>query len=378
MLFRTGKNNELTERLSARLRRNWRRGMMLLIALLPMLLGITCKKEPTEPYTPPVEQPPKRDYVWTMDTLTQYGNSYTYRSMYVVSDSDIYVCGLNSWGEGAIDHYNGQKWAPVLSLNTRYGGPLDDSYNLSTIAGTDKNNIYIVGGRYIYQGTTTAFEGFIGHYDGIKWSRIYLGGPLLNRIYIRSKNEIYFGGDSGRVINYDGVTFNVMQLDSKLEATGIGGNNSYIYLGAASYVNTLWDSVYLYRYDGNGWSWFAAQAVTELNSNAKFGFRKSYHSPDGKFYNVGYGIFSLVEDVITNEYKTSHSLIGINGSSSNNILVVGADQRILHWNGINWGNIYTPTIDGTWSINFYDVWTNGKVIFIIGNDSYRSYFFKGK
>jgi hypothetical protein len=298
--------------------------------------------------------------------------------MYVVSDSDVYVCGLNSWGEGAIDHYNGHTWAPVLSLNTRYGGPLDDSYNLSTIEGTDKNDIYIVGVRYIYQGTTRAFEGFIGHYDGIKWSRIYLGGPSLNRIYVRSKNEIYFGGDSGRVIKYNGVTFSVMQLDPKLRMTGIGGNNSHVYFGAGSYVNTLWDSVYLYRYDGITFNRFAAQSVIEQNNNANFGFGGSYHSPDDKFYNVGYGIFSIIGDNIACEYKTTDYLISINGSASNNIVVVGLNQRILHWNGINWGKIYTPTIDGTWSINFFDVWTNGKVIFIIGNDSYRSYFFKGK
>jgi hypothetical protein len=87
--------------------------ILLSSILVYSLLHIGCEDDP--PPKPPNTPKPKRDFVWTIDTLEYPGSYQTLMyDIWVDSPSNAYVVGYNdNGGFGTMYHFNGTRWNHV-------------------------------------------------------------------------------------------------------------------------------------------------------------------------------------------------------------------------------------------------------------------------
>ena len=196
---------------------------VIILALVLGFLLFSCKS-PTGPAadnTPPG----RRDYVWTVDTLK---TTNVLHSITGTSPNDIWVVGGggidykeiwhydgNEWNvndshfttpncvfsiskdnvwlggnDGNIFHYNGYTW------NKNFTFQLDNSnsIDINDIWGVSATDIYAVGSVFI--GNNPKPGSFVLHYNGEKWSKIYVSQPGLYFYRVREvNNAVYFFGE---------------------------------------------------------------------------------------------------------------------------------------------------------------------------------------
>ncbi len=108
-----------------------------------LLLVLSCNDNPV---SPPNDQPGRRDYVWTVDTIN-YPNSIT--RIWGSSPSDVWAVGPGGDLYKTIWHFDGEKWSTDNTF--RRISPY-------SIYGFSPNDIYIGSGL-----------GIISHFDGNQW-----------------------------------------------------------------------------------------------------------------------------------------------------------------------------------------------------------------
>ena len=120
--------------------------LIALLFFVLMLFTTSCKRSPTEPPGKPEENitPGRRDYIWSLDTITTDPFVNPYR-MWGGASNDLWMVS----GNGYVFHYNGTSWKEIkgLYLNTVYGNNTKDIWGASN-------------GR----------EAKLWHYDGVNWT----------------------------------------------------------------------------------------------------------------------------------------------------------------------------------------------------------------
>jgi len=149
------------------------------------------------------------------------------RAVWGSSKNDVFAAG----NAGVIQHYDGTTWTTMDS------GMSDDQ--IFGIWGTGPDNVYAV----------TRYSSAILHYDGDNWSTDFIAGesfPSLRAISVTGPNNIFAGGDSGKMIHYDGTEW-------KEQNTGFTDRVFGLYCAAEDdvFAATEWGKIY--RYDGSVW-----------------------------------------------------------------------------------------------------------------------------
>ena len=172
---------------------------IILISLL-LLFVLSCNNNPV---TPPEDQSGRRDYVWTIDTISSFD---IISRLWGSSPTDLWAITSSNPYE-SIYHFDGTKWTT------------DGIFRLwapSSIYGFNSKNIYIGGQR-----------GKIYKYDGNNWSEI----ASLEK---DGHSDIVFSNMWGESI-FD-LTYNLFATGAYPEKNGYL-NNSVI----AHYVNNKWE-----------------------------------------------------------------------------------------------------------------------------------------
>ncbi|MBX2977492.1 MAG: hypothetical protein KF721_15305 [Ignavibacteriaceae bacterium] len=144
---------------------------LLVLLLLPLLFtAVSCNK-PTEPNenTPPG----RRDYVWSVDTL--YSPNNILREIWGATPTDIWLAGPGGiTNYDGLWHFDGIKWKPyekqILGLSP------------NCIFGLSQNNIWLGGN-----------DGKIWHFNGVNWYQTNMRFDNANiwDIYGKSINDLY-------------------------------------------------------------------------------------------------------------------------------------------------------------------------------------------
>jgi hypothetical protein len=190
--------------------------------------------------------PGRRDYTWTTDTLKipftsifdMWGDAadnvwavgpggdldktiYRYDGSKWSTDGIsraiapmcVYGFGKNDiWAGGnfgSLWHYNGSTWTKKYQISI---AGYDNYIIISDIYGDSPNDIYAIG--YTYKNDEG--KGFIYHYDGLYWSRVYLADYTSQFLRIgrgKSENSNYYifyattNSDSCSIAEFDGKSF---------------------------------------------------------------------------------------------------------------------------------------------------------------------------
>ncbi len=129
-----------------------RKILLLLIAGI-LLTFNSCKKNPI---TPPEDQPGRRDYTWTVDTVVSPMN-YPYKTLYRLlgsSPTDVWAIAAGGDAAANIFHFDGTSW---VSSADRYEGKYIIPRAPYSIYGLGPNDVYIgceAGRIYHYDGSS--------------------------------------------------------------------------------------------------------------------------------------------------------------------------------------------------------------------------------
>jgi hypothetical protein len=232
-------------------------------------------------------------------TAMNSGTTKTIWGVWGTSATNVYAVGgtQSSSTDGFILHYDGTDWAKIF----------DSGDVLYEIYGSSENNIYAVGGGGSYPGNAVIF-----HYDGISWTKIYTGTNSFRCLWVSSEGKVYAGHVFGGIRYYDGTTWHESS----------GGSNIYGIWGSA------WNDVYavghetIMHYDGNQWSYLSV--------------------PGDKH--------------------------GVWGSSATDVFIVGYSGYIYHYAGSSWSPMVSGTIEmiprawGSAGNNVFGVLSNGNIL----------------
>lgn len=125
------------------------------------------------------------------------------------SSDDVYAVG----GSGEVVHYDGHTWEVVFS-ETGFGFLYD-------IWGNSAEDVFAVGGEMWLDGTRM---GWIRHFDGNEWSTQRIDEIARFRaVWSRSPTEVYAVGDWSAIYNYDGTTWNRIDVPWQRQLFSVSG-----------------------------------------------------------------------------------------------------------------------------------------------------------
>lgn len=321
---------------------------------LIFVLTVACDKSIVPPDN---EQKDPRKYIWTIDTLEYPGEFDTsMRSIWGSSPSDVYVVGYCSDADGQMWHFDGNDWK---SFHLQFGV----AYTPLTVFGFGKDDVWI-GGDIFNAGLDPAF---LIHYNGSSWNRITTPSNSLSleSIWGLNSKDIWFGGVNGTLFHWNGSSVIIDSLpilipkDSNpvynlLSITGSTSNGNYFLLREPSQRNILFN--------------LSQNNYTILDSNSAFR-AKLWIGDNGNLYETGeLGFYKWNGNSWFNLLPEMITTYGVVGMSEKSIFVVGTKSNnglVYHYNGNDFylfEKLHLP------NVSFYDAWTDGKEVFILGTN----------
>jgi len=308
---------------------------------------------------------------WTWQNPLPQGN--TLNAVWGSGPNDVFAVG----SYGTILHYDGSEWQVMDSGTTR---------NLNGVWGSNGDNVFAVGSggtilRYdgavwgpMSSGTTRDLNGVWGssasdvfvvgsygtirRYDGSLWRSMSSGTTnTLNGIWGSAANDIFVVGDKGTIRRYDGSVWRAMSSNTSFSLFAVWGSSS-------SSVFATGDTIIL-RYNGSTWTrisddyWYPSGYTGVWGTSANNVYvSKTSCDVVGCFGSV------LHYNGATWDYTgagPADRLLGIWGSTGNDIFVVGSAGTVLHYNGSSWtANPGIRTgLYGVWGSSASDIWALG-------------------
>ena len=240
------------------------------VAILLFILPIgflSCSRQITE--TEPVDNatPGRRDYIWTVDTITT-DPFVNLSRMWGSEPNDLWAVG------GCLYHFDGTAWTPIKGLYPtaifgfaqnnvwvvcngkkaqfwHYDGQqwslFSENYNIDSsymcfnnIWGNSPNNVYAVG---FSQPSSTEYKQLVLHYDGEKWSTVNVPDIRFiiydvkvsgNKLIITGSNEETYAS-TYKVLEFDGINFKELYSGSDDAEMSSIGSTIYIYIAKKVY-----------------------------------------------------------------------------------------------------------------------------------------------
>ncbi len=172
------------------------------------------------------------------------------------------------------------------------------------------------------------------------------------RLWGTSKNNIFITGRLGEITHYDGENFHHQDLGTDIPLRDIYGlDENHIWVTGLD--RSHWESV-IYCFDGVNWStkhYFSFDDPNydgSISSDTLNGYATSVWAyGDTVYFTSRNGVWK--ESISTGEGTLIPSaeisedgfypFFGIRGTGYNDIIVIGQDSRIYHYNGKNWARV---------------------------------------
>jgi hypothetical protein len=323
-------------------------------------------------YFPPVLEADPRNFTWTIDTIALQGSPATLmRSIWGSSVHDVYIAGHNDLPRGTMFHYDGTAWQPV-NLTAAEGGTIQGSIDLSQVTGFSAGDVFAAGGK-------TPAASLVIHSDGKAWSEMQVPpGGMLRGIWGSNDQEMWAAGDSGTLIQFISLTWIPATPAYTGSFTAVGGvSTDDVYALSYRLDVGVQDTTFRYLRHWNGGVWSIADSFPQVAGHPdRFGTR-SVWSLLAITYTSGRGMFKRDGsswDVLIPGAGSGY-LNAVYGTVSSSLFVVGDGGAVFHVNPADWYR-YARFTDP--AVNYYGVWTDGREVFVVGNDGRKTYILHGK
>ena len=321
--------------------------------------------------TAPTLDKDPREYTWTIDTLYYPGSLQTMlKSIWGSSPNNIYAVGHSDELQGQIWHFDGKQWTSIYIF-------MGFAYTPYAIFGFSPNDIWVAGERiYDNYNPPPNFidSSFIMHYDGSSWKRVpAYGGRIIETIWGRASNDIWFGGINGTLFHWNGTSIRRDTLPISLQL-----NENYFYNFPAIFGFTSGETyflisaslsqiqMYLLKHQQNNWS--------VVDSNLWGYYRRGiWVSEKGNIYETGGGGFFKWngrnwEDILG---QFNGITVPLAAKSEDNMFIAGwsypepgkVTGLVYHYNGKDFYSFDNLKLA---DVTLLGAWWNGTDIFIVG------------
>lgn len=313
----------------------------------------------------PVENTPpgKRDYIWSIDSISQPGFPYL-QSIWGSSPRDVWGAGFSEDVRNCLWHYDGTIWnrATEGTPITEFG---NGSKSVGGVWGTAQNDVWAFGGTLF--GNPVSTEPFIMHFNGSQWTEVTGDKSQMPEgfrdSYVITKDHFWVSS-TDYVSEYKNGIWKKYFIGEDYIIQSIEGIGNSVYL--TSYPIGI-DTLYLMKLSGNK---FIVIDQTKLLGEAKFEHNGLLFT-NNKIYTFGNGVFTSNlngEEIILSNWKSELSLpigTGFRNAykiSSKDILGIGYPSLVYEYNGENWQQIFIDTQNV--QAGFTGIWSDGKEVFI--------------
>lgn len=336
--------------------------------------------EPGESFKDP------REMTWTVDTLMYPGSWQTsLSSMYGKSSTDIYACGHTDINLGKLWHFDGFSWISIDLFQF-----IENSYiDLQQVRAVG-DDIWVVGAREYGDINNIRFESLVLQYNGRWIEHKVKTNSYLYDITGTTNMDIWACGRNGLVLHYNGYSWTADTIriknfspEADYVLAGIARyNNETFIIARVFYEATARREQYYIRGNMKNWKVIDSTIFTKDNwgDQERWGNLGMFRPNNGKIYSFGFsGVWEL--DVHNNNWT---SLLRNNfvmstsfGANDNYLFAATSFGFIWFYDGKVWNSL-SNIVYGQKEITFYDGWTNGEEVFLLGFNSFRSYIVHGK
>ncbi|MCG8417463.1 MAG: hypothetical protein MJE77_05905 [Proteobacteria bacterium] len=247
-------------------------------------------------------------------------------SIWANGPDDIYAIGLGlEFGDrvhynAELVHYDGQKWS-ILNQSSDIKAP-------TAIWAESKENIIVAT-------ASLSHSGYMYRFDGQAWTEMPVpaGTLQLHKIW-GTGDDLFAAGRKGTILHYDGANWAAMDSGTEKSLGGVWGTSS-------DHVIAVGSGGTIIQHEGNG-NWVPMVSGVKANLSdvwcsdryhcfavGKHGVVLNYDGNDEKVWTVA-------------NSKTEIELLGVHGSSRDNIVAVGYGSVAIQYNGTGWKQMRTP------------------------------------
>ena len=286
----------------------------------------------------------------------------------IIDENNIWVVGeLHSDSgnfSGAV--WDGNEWN-LIKLIGRWG-----AISPRGIFAFDQNQIWIVNGGTIYKWESDSLY--------IQWDSNWQNGEIdvVRHIWGSSPDDIFFIGNEGTIVHYDGITFKRIDSGTDVDLRSISGtdaNNVWVSGYGTSYLRTV-----LLHYNGVNWRKVIDEDANSDNHPERISGRIKgvfTDDPDNVWVLTQFGLYRC--SVNTNgegiwlgeQSNPTSDMKVIEGFNHNDIYYGGAFTQLWHYNGATFHQYQGLPENG----RILGIAANSTVVVIVGYFTNSSYAF---
>jgi len=296
------------------------------------------------------------DFIWEVDTLGWFhGNIY---DAAIIAPDDVWIVGeiTQDWTEYNAAHWNGIEWELVRITAPPYN-VFVPFYSVFALA---PNDIWVASHRPF-------------HWDGEYWQEFFVADgypplPLsMHNIWGSSSSDLFFAGDSGTIVHYNGEEFVVQDTGTDYFITDIFGTSSENIWATSDYAYCFFGATELLFYDGISWNIYWEDNCLDPYPELYPGDLGNVWSDDHTLLVMGsLGLWRISFDT-GDQSLDNGAFYGESGfigwprdfaaNNPSDLFVVGLNGLLAHYNGIDWHqyDILYPTGVNLSSLNVVEI-----------------------
>jgi len=275
------------------------------------------------------------DFEWEIITLGDYGSYFN--DVAIVDENNIWAVGYIKMGDSIYNaaHWNGSEWEMIEIY--------DGHVPLYGIWYFDDNNIWVTNGCSVF------------HLEDNEWIyyRFSSGGVGVNccagkAIWASSPEDIWFAGNKGSLVHYDGESFERVESGTEIDLLDIDGTDdgSHIFVAGVTRMGELGgQSVFIHIDHFTPEIMYSSSNYTGNISEGNYGSIYSLTVANQRVYSNTGGVDLLVYDIVPESFhylpKRSTVLSGehysagyqICGNKPNNLFFFSSETEAIHYNG---------------------------------------------
>ncbi|NIS45352.1 MAG: hypothetical protein GWN00_07920 [Aliifodinibius sp.] len=331
------------------------------------------------PNPPPANGPDttSHNFTWQIDTFGVDGRGSSYLlDVAIVNENDLSASGGSQAGIWAVGEIHTAEtdtfdslgnWVPPYNIARWNGNEWELLRTEAPGFGFGTNySIFAFSASDIWVGS-----GIPKHWNGIRWTFYgsgsgYPGGFRINGIWGTSSSNLYFVGNGGNIVYYDGNTWQELNSGTDIDIQDIWGaqnpqTGEYEILAVASQLNLPPLAKQLLQIHNT--------TVTILpDSGLPLGLQGIWFVPNKKYYITGDGVYYNTEIGQSWEHDTDHPHAfkhAIRGRNESDIMIVGSFGLLSHFNGSTWHHYSDDEIPGPQGL-YVSVNIKGNLVVAVG------------
>ena len=266
------------------------------------------------------------DFTWTIDTLGSYGSYFN--DVAIIDENNIWAVGIIETDSG---EYNAARWDGEYWQFVRIAPQPFLFAPLTAIRALSENNIWVAG--------TAPMQ-----WTGNQWqaNTTYPTTGWIHAIWGSSPEDVYFVGDHGSIVHYDGSGFTRLESGTDIDLRGVFGSDDGEYIFFQGYHGYGYSSVLLQLH--NKVFTFLYLSQTLYPGPTDFGkLYSSYLGGSTIISSTKAGVWEynyltresvLIPDSIT--HSGDRNVMKIIGNNTNDYILAGNWWKLIHYNGVDY------------------------------------------